>query len=399
MALIRDSKDVKATSFGGYSSPSASLAKQAAARAKETAARSSYSTAMQQLAKSPEYKASTKSSPALSPQPTPTHSPQNGGGSSGSGKMSYDDAYGRAMADFNAQQAAQQAAYKSEQEAYRKALVESKKGAINSEYETNASIIKNNLTRALAALNQNKAALEPLYQRQLSSIAQNQFNTSETTKEIMNQGGWNASNSGLAVGEQTKIANTADTQRSESLQAKTTAENEYNSQMATEQMAADESLGSLGLWRSNQLSAAEADALVTSTNYGRAIYESDRDFAFTQKQFEESVRQFEVQLAESRASRTASQKAAVAKSTSDGSASSEYSKYLGALYSSNVVNPKEAEDLLETAISDPTIPDNIKEDMISQYYKWVTAYNVKQSNATPTGSTISGITPDYSTIG
>ena len=299
--------------------------------------------------------------------------------------MSYDDAYGRAMADFNAQQAAQQAAYKSEQEAYRKALVESKKGAINSEYETNASIIKNNLTRALAALNQNKAALEPLYQRQLSSIAQNQFNTSETTKEIMNQGGWNASNSGLAVGEQTKIANTADTQRSESLQAKTTAENEYNSQMATEQMAADESLGSLGLWRSNQLSAAEADALVTSTNYGRAIYESDRDFAFTQRQFEESVRQFEVQLAESRANRTASQKAAVAKASNDGTAQSAYNQYLGQLYTAT--SPEDAYGLLSQYLIGADLPDSMKEDMIAQYNKFGTAWNIKNSQSGQTAGT------------
>lgn len=404
MALIRDSKDVKATSFGGYSSRAASLAKQAAARAKETAARSSYSTAMQQLAKSPEYKASTKSSPALSPQPTPTPSPtikttnQNGGGSSGSGKMSYDDAYGRAMADFNAKQAAQQAAYKSEQEAYRKALVESKKGAINSEYETNASIIKNNLTRALAALNQNKAALEPLYQRQLSSIAQNQFATSETTKEIMNQGGWNAGNSGLAVGEQTKIGIGADKQRGEAAQARTAAENEYNSQMATEQMAADESLGSLGRWRSNQLSAAESDAMATATQYGRSVYESDRDFAFSQRQFEESVRQFEVQLAEQKASRTAAQKAAIARSTKDGTAQTEYNKFLGALYSPNVVSQKDAEDLLTIAMSDPNIPDNMKEDMIKQTRSWIEDYNVKKVNATPKGATITNINPDWSQI-
>ena len=329
-----------------------------------------------------------KASPAPSPKPSPAPSPSPDKNSGGGSNNNY-QAPAQASGGYQS----------TSQDDYYKALVKSKQGAINAEYETNASIIKNNLTRALAALNQSKAALEPLYQRQLSSIAQNQFSTSETTKEIMNQGGWNASNSGLAVGEQTKIANAADKQRGDALQAKTTAENEYNSQMASEQMAADESLGALGKWRSAQLSAAEADALVTSTNYGRAIYESDRDFAFTQRQFEESVRQFEVQLAESRANRTAAQKAAVAKATNDGTAQSEYSKFLGALYSSNVVNPKEAEDLLKTAISDPTIPDNMKEDMISQYYKWVTAYNVKQTNATPTGSTISGITPDYSTIG
>jgi len=265
------------------------------------------------------------------------------------------------------------------QDEYRDALIKAKQGAINSEYETNASIVKNNLTKALAALGQEKAALEPLYQRQLTSIAQNQFQSSETAKEIMNQGGWNAGNSGLAVGEQTKISNEANTFRNNALAAKTAAEADINSQMTAEETAANESLGALGRWKSAQLSAAEADALVASTEYGRAIYESDRDFAQTQNQFQESVRQFEVQLAEQRASRTASQKAAIAKASSDGSAQSEYNKYLGALYSSAVTSPSDAYDLLGTALSDSTLPDAVKEDMVAQYNKWGTAWNIKNS--------------------
>jgi hypothetical protein len=266
---------------------------------------------------------------------------------------------------------------------YRQALIKAKQGAINAEYETNASIIKNNLTRALAALNQNKAALEPLYQRQLGSIAQNQFKSAETTKEIMNQGGWNASNSGLAVGEQTKIGMTADKQRGEALQAKTTAENEYNSQIATEQMAADESLGALGRWRSSQLSAAEADALVTSTEYGRAIYESDRDFALTQRQFDESVRQFEVQLSEQRANRTAAAKASAARASSDGTAQSAYNQYLAQLYTA--VSPEDAYVLLSKTLQGADLPDSMKEDMIAQYNKFGTAWNIKNSQTAQNG--------------
>ena len=334
------------------------------------AAYAARSASMQQLAKS-SYKASGKSYTPPKPDPSPAPSPSPDKNSGGGSNNNTDQGPTSSSSGYQS----------TSQDDYYKALVKSKKNAINAEYETNASIIKNNLTRALAALNQSKAALEPLYQRQLGSIAQNQFNTSETTKEIMNQGGWNASNSGLAVGEQTKISNAADKQRGDALQAKTTAENEYNSQMAAEQMAADESLGALGKWRSAQLSAAEADALVTSTNYGRAIYESDRDFAFTQRQFEESVRQFEVQLEESRANRTAAEKAAVAKSTNDGTAQTEYNKYLGALYSPAVTSPDVAYDLLSTALSDETLSDQMKEDMIAQYNKWGTAWNIKNSES------------------
>ncbi len=337
---------------------------------------SGYSASMQQLAKS-NYKASGQSYAA--PSSNSPISSSSGGGSSGGGLTSrfssYDDAYNQAYAD-----------YQSQQDQYRKALIDSKKGAINAEYETNASIIKNNLTRALAALNQNKAALEPLYQRQLSSIAQNQFSTSETTKEIMNQGGWNASNSGLAVGEQTKIANTADTQRSESLQAKTTAENEYNSQMSTEQMAADESLGALKKWRSAQLSAAEADAFATSTEYGRSIYESDRDFAFTQRQFEESVRQFDVQLAEQRANRTAAQKAAVANATASGYGQQEYNKFVNILNTSSFngvkLSDSEVFDFMQNAMSDPYVNDSIKKEMVKKYESWWDKKNEVNNNTT-----------------
>ena len=155
--------------------------------------------------------------------------------------------------------------------------------------------------------------------------------------------------------------------------------------MATEQMAADESLGSLGRWRSNQLSAAESDALVTSTNYGRAIYESDRDFAFTQRQFEESVRQFEVQLAESRANRTASQKAAVAKASNDGTAQSAYNQYIGQLYTAT--SPEDAYGLLSQYLIGADLPDSMKEDMIAQYNKFGTAWNIKNSQSGQTAGT------------
>ena len=47
---------------------------------------------------------------------------------------------------------------------------------------------------------------------------------------MLNQGGWNTSNSGLAVGEHTRIANAADESRADAGLAKTQAEENINRQ-------------------------------------------------------------------------------------------------------------------------------------------------------------------------
>lgn len=176
---------------------------------------------------------------------------------------------------------------------YRNKLVEAVKGGILAEYEANASVIKNNLSRALSDLQAEQDALNPLYQQQLKAIGERKFTTEQQQRELMNQAGWNATNSGLAVGEYTRIDNQASEETNE-------ATSQYNQYMADIQrrqtLAKDtnaEELTALEKYKNNKLSGAEADALVQSENRYRDIFESDRAYNLQQAGFEESVRQFQ----------------------------------------------------------------------------------------------------------
>ena len=50
---------------------------------------------------------------------------------------------------------------------YKQSLIESVRAGVMTEYEANASIIRNNLAQAMSELQNELAALEPLYQTQL----------------------------------------------------------------------------------------------------------------------------------------------------------------------------------------------------------------------------------------
>lgn len=176
---------------------------------------------------------------------------------------------------------------------YRNKLMEAVKGGIMAEYEANASLIKNNLTRALSDLNAEKEALSPLYQQQLKMIGERSFATEQQQRELMNQAGWNATNSGLAVGEYTRIGNQASEETNE-------ANTNYNQYMADIQrrqslakdMTAEET-SALAKYKNQKLSGAQADALVQAENRYRDIFESDRAYNLQAAGFEESIRQFE----------------------------------------------------------------------------------------------------------
>jgi hypothetical protein len=165
----------------------------------------------------------------------------NGGGGGGGG-ASYSDAYN---------------------DEYYAKLQQAKQAGILSEYETNFAVIKNNLAKALSNLQAEKAALAPVYQNQLSSIAQNQFGSQEQMKEIMNQSGWNGQNSGLAIGEQGKIKIGADNARAEagSVYAQGIADVERRTSLTNE--TSGNELVALDKWKNAQMAGAEAETYVS----------------------------------------------------------------------------------------------------------------------------------------
>jgi hypothetical protein len=210
---------------------------------------------------------------------------------------------------------------------YRESLIASVRAGVMTEYEANANVIRNNLAQAMASMDAELAALEPLYQGQLQTIASNQFSTQEITKERMNQGGWNASNSGLAIGEQTRIGNAADKGRADASLSKTQSEAGINRNRNLTQQVSNNDLATAESTKNQKLAGAEAEALIQSDTRNRSMYESDRTYnaqqqqsdrtySQQQQQFAESIRQFNAQLNESMANRTASQKATDAKDTS-----------------------------------------------------------------------------------
>lgn len=262
---------------------------------------------------------------------------------------------------------------------YREQLVAAVRSGVMTEYEANASVIKNNLAKALSDLQAEKAALEPLYQNQLDTIASNKFATGEATKEMMNQAGWNTANSGLAVGEQTKIANAANKEKAAALQAKTTTETDINRRTSLAGETYGNDLASIEAQKNAKLSGAEAEAMIQAEDRNRSTYESDRSYDLQrqqltqaaseadrsynlqQQQFAESVRQFNAQLAESKASRTASQKAAALQTEATTTAAEKEAMH-NALVSKLYTAPTQqaAMTYLRDMMSDESIPDSIK---------------------------------------
>ncbi|NCU25772.1 hypothetical protein EOM86_03525 [Candidatus Nomurabacteria bacterium] len=241
---------------------------------------------------------------------------------------------------------------------YKQSLIDSVRAGVMTEYEANASIIRNNLAQAMSELQNELAALEPLYQTQLDTIAKNQYTTGERTKETLNQGGWNTSNSGLAVGEHTKIANAADESRAEAGLAKTQAEENINRQRTLQEQLANNDLASLEAQKNAKLAGAEAEAMIHAEDRYRQMYESDRSYDLQQKQFSESIRQFNEQLK----SRTSSEKLADLKDGASLSAEEKDTLATNAL--TWIFNQEDINKTVDDMLADPELPTEIKKTVL-----------------------------------
>ena len=148
-----------------------------------------------------------------------------------------------------------------------------------SEYEANASTIKQNLARAMADLDYEQASLAPVYQNSLSAIHANQFQSGEQMKEMMNQAGWTGQNSGLAIGEQGKIKIGADNARAEAKNTYDQGLIDVNRRKTLAKDIAGEEQKSLEKWKNAQLSGAEAEAWLANDERIQSAVKASRDYS------------------------------------------------------------------------------------------------------------------------
>ena len=197
----------------------------------------------------------------------------SGGGGGGGGGSSYEDQLA-ALARANVQK------------------------SINSQI----SNINRNLDDILTNLAREKSTVEPIFTKSMENIKSNEFNTSETQKELMNQSGWNMNNSGLAVGEMGKIKIGADKSRGEAEQNKALALQDIATRESGARNNASRAATDIQNWGESELSSLLAQAAIEASNratqqeqfnkqfdrgvlesdrnYGRSVFESDRSYDY-----------------------------------------------------------------------------------------------------------------------
>lgn len=268
---------------------------------------------------------------------------------------------------------------------YYQKLLDAKRAGILSEFEANTSIIKNNLSKALSDLAAEKAALAPVYQNQLSAIAYNQFNTQEQMKELMNQGGWNTGNSGVAVGEQGKIRIGADSARGEALGTYSAGIADANRRITTTNQVAADEMASLEKQKNAMLKGADAEAWTMNQDRIAAAAQAAQDY------------QLKLQSAADKqaSSYRSTTDKATAQATKDRSAQTkrDYTSYVNRFF--NEGNLQELIDLQSGIAADSNLLDA---DFI--YLDKILADRIaelkKTSASTPTTTTTAGGTPSGS---
>jgi polyhydroxyalkanoate synthesis regulator phasin len=128
--------------------------------------------------------------------------------------------------------------------------------------------IQNNLAAILSNLQAEKSGTINQNQKDMKAIAANEFNTGEQQKELMNQSGWNPNNSGLAVGELTKIHNTANNQRANAADVLTQALNDIARRANLAKSEASTNVTNVNNNLEQQLAGVAADALLKADELG-----------------------------------------------------------------------------------------------------------------------------------
>lgn len=154
----------------------------------------------------------------------------------------------------------------------RKALSASAAAGINGAADSQLAIIRQNLLNALSDMEAEKANGQANLGKELKGIADNQFATTELSKERMNQGGWDMNNSGLAVGEVGKIGIAADQAKANSQSNLTQILNDIARRTTQAKQTSDANILGVEKDRANRLAGAEADAMINAENTAYSRY-------------------------------------------------------------------------------------------------------------------------------
>ncbi len=173
-----------------------------------------------------------------------------------------------------------------DQTEYMDTLMKKAKSGVNQSANTQYSSIQQNLDDVLSQLDAEKSTLDPTYQDALGSIKAREFSSSEAAKELMNQSGWNTTNSGLSIGELNKISmQSSDQQASAKEDLVKALEDVVRRSTLAQTKASNEELA-VDQWKAQALATAQADALIQadSRNYGQ--YTDNRNFGLQSDQFD-----------------------------------------------------------------------------------------------------------------
>jgi hypothetical protein len=156
-------------------------------------------------------------------------------------------------------------------DAFQKALIDKATAGVNSQYNNQLNNINQNLTDVLSGLNAEKGTAQVENDKLLKTIHDNEFSTSETQKELMNQYGWNPGNSGLAIGELDKVRIGADRQRGDAGTALEQALLDIARRGSDAQTKTANDKTALEQWKADKLQSAQADAMLQADarNYQR----------------------------------------------------------------------------------------------------------------------------------
>ena len=179
---------------------------------------------------------------------------------------------------------------------YKNTLLNKIKSDVNMSADTQISTINKNLADILGQIDIQKNAVQPEFDKTIQDIGNQEFNTKESEKELMNQFGWNSGNSGLAIGELNKVKISADKARSDTETQKALKLSDIADRVAQANNRASLDRQDIENWKSQKLSGAEADAIMASEdrnysmyrdtvgdytdlrNYNRGVTESDRSY-------------------------------------------------------------------------------------------------------------------------
>lgn len=171
-------------------------------------------------------------------------------------------------------------------EALSKAWLDKMKSGIDESANSQLNTIKQNLADALSALEGEKSGIQTNNDKLLEQIHNNEFATSEAQKEVMNQSGWNPTNSGLAIGELGKTKIGADKERADANQALVDALNDVARRVTLANTHASNDTANVKNWKDTQLTGAEAQALLYGDQIGYDRYRDSVADALNQQNFD-----------------------------------------------------------------------------------------------------------------